>query len=147
MGRACRMGRYEKYMRTVGSEKLKGRDYLQDRDVGGAELIQETVSKYVTNRSKTAVMDVIGFLYVILGSSTVQLHDSRGSRCACECSEAGFGSQNGDRTWCGPQPLWFSIRHLSASIRRCVIWMLKASLNSRYTSTHKHRLLSDAFHK
>jgi hypothetical protein len=36
MGRACRMGRYEKYMQTVGSEKLKGRHYLEDRDVGGA---------------------------------------------------------------------------------------------------------------
>jgi hypothetical protein len=42
-------------------------------------------------------MDVIGFLCVSLGSSsTVQLHDSLGSRRACACSEAGFGSQNGD---------------------------------------------------
>jgi hypothetical protein len=30
-------------------------------------------------------MDVIGFLYVSLGSSTVQLHDSLGSRRACPC--------------------------------------------------------------
>jgi hypothetical protein len=41
-------------------------------------------------------MDVIGFLYVPLGSSAVQLHDSLGSRGACTCSEAGFSSQNGD---------------------------------------------------
>jgi hypothetical protein len=41
---------------------------------------------------RTAVMDVIGFLCVSLGSSTVQLHDSLGSRC----SKAGFSSQNGD---------------------------------------------------
>jgi hypothetical protein len=40
-------------------------------------------------------MDVIGFLCVSLGSSTVQLHDSLCSRRAC--SEAGFSSQNGDR--------------------------------------------------
>jgi hypothetical protein len=42
-------------------------------------------------------MDVTGFLCVSLGSSTVQLHDSLGSRRACSCSEAGFSSQNGDR--------------------------------------------------
>jgi hypothetical protein len=44
-------------------------------------------------------MDVIGFLCVSLGSSTVQLHDYLGSGSACECSEAGFSSQNGDRDW------------------------------------------------
>jgi hypothetical protein len=41
-------------------------------------------------------MDVIGFLCVSLGSNTVQLIDSLGSRRACACSEAGF-SKNGDR--------------------------------------------------
>jgi hypothetical protein len=55
------------------------------------------VSKQVTNGSKTAVMDVIGFLCASLGSSTVQLHDSLGSRRALACSEAGFSSQIGDR--------------------------------------------------
>jgi hypothetical protein len=50
----------------------------------------------LVNGSKTAVMDVIGFLCVLLGSSTVQIHDSLGGRRACECSEAGFSSQNGD---------------------------------------------------
>jgi hypothetical protein len=55
------------------------------------------VSKYVTNGSKAAVMDVIGFLCVSLGSSTVQLQDCLGSRRACACSEAGFSSQNGNR--------------------------------------------------
>jgi hypothetical protein len=44
-------------------------------------------------------MDVIGVLCVSLGSSTVQLHDSLGSRCACVCSEAGYSSQNGYRAW------------------------------------------------
>jgi hypothetical protein len=43
-------------------------------------------------------MDVIGFLCVSLGSSTVQLHDSLGFRHACACSEAGFSSQY-DRPW------------------------------------------------
>jgi hypothetical protein len=42
-------------------------------------------------------LDVIGFLSISLGSSTVQLHDSLGSRRACACSEDGFSSQNGDR--------------------------------------------------
>jgi hypothetical protein len=37
-------------------------------------------------------MDVIGFLCVSLGSSTVQLHDSLGIRRACSCSEVGFSS-------------------------------------------------------
>jgi hypothetical protein len=60
-------------------------------------LIRGTVSKWVTNGSKTAVMDVIGVLCVSLGSSTVQCHDNLGSRRAYACSEAGFGSQNGDR--------------------------------------------------
>jgi hypothetical protein len=43
-------------------------------------------------------MDVIGFLCISLDSSTVQLHDSPGSGCACTSSEAGFSGQNGDRT-------------------------------------------------
>jgi hypothetical protein len=43
-------------------------------------------------------MDVMGFLYVTLDSSTVQLHDSLGSRRTCACSEARFSSQNGERT-------------------------------------------------
>jgi hypothetical protein len=38
-------------------------------------------------------MEVIGFICVSLGSSTVQLHDSPGGRSACQC----FGSKNGDR--------------------------------------------------
>jgi hypothetical protein len=41
-------------------------------------------------------MDVTGSLHVSLGSSTVQLRDSLGSRWACSCSEASFSSQNGD---------------------------------------------------
>jgi hypothetical protein len=61
--------------------------------------IRWRVSKQVTNESKTAVMDVMGFLYVSLGSSTVQLHDSLGSRRACSCSEASFSIQNGDCAW------------------------------------------------
>jgi hypothetical protein len=44
-------------------------------------------------------MDVTGFLWVSLGSSTVQVHGSLGSRRECTCSEAGFSSQNGDRAW------------------------------------------------
>jgi hypothetical protein len=38
-------------------------------------------------------MDVISFLCVSLGSSTVRLHDSLGIRRECACSEAGFSSQ------------------------------------------------------
>jgi hypothetical protein len=59
-------------------------------------IIRGRVSKQVTNGSKVAVMGVIGFLCVSLGSSTVQLHDSLGSRHAYACSEAGFSSQNGN---------------------------------------------------
>jgi hypothetical protein len=51
----------------------------------------------VTNGSKTAVMDEIGFLCVSLGSSTVKFHASLGSRRKYTCSEAGFSSKNGDR--------------------------------------------------
>jgi hypothetical protein len=61
--------------------------------------IRGRVSKQVTNGSKTAVMDVRGFLCVSLGSSIVQLHDSLGNRRACPCSEAGFSNQNCDRDW------------------------------------------------
>jgi hypothetical protein len=46
-------------------------------------ILQGRVSKYVTNGSKTAVIDLIGFLCVSLGSSTIQLHASLGSRRAC----------------------------------------------------------------
>jgi hypothetical protein len=45
-----------------------------------------------------AVIDITGFLCVSIGSSTVQLHDSPGSRRACAYSEAVFSSQIGDRT-------------------------------------------------
>jgi hypothetical protein len=61
--------------------------------------VRARVSKQVTNGSKTAVIDVIGFLCVPLGSSTVQLHDSLGRRRVCACSEADFSSQNGDSAW------------------------------------------------
>jgi hypothetical protein len=61
------------------------------------DVIRGIVSKQVTNGSKTAVMDVICFLCVSLGSSTVHLHDIIGSRRACACSEAGFSSENGYR--------------------------------------------------
>jgi hypothetical protein len=44
-------------------------------------------------------MDVIGFFCISLGGSTVHLHENLCSRRACPCSEAGFISQNGDRTW------------------------------------------------
>jgi hypothetical protein len=36
------------------------------------------------------------FLFVSLGSNTVQLHDSLGGKRACASSEAGFSSQNGE---------------------------------------------------
>jgi hypothetical protein len=39
-------------------------------------------SKYITNGSKTIVMDLIGSICVSLGISTVHLHDNLGSRCA-----------------------------------------------------------------
>jgi hypothetical protein len=42
-------------------------------------------------------MDVTFLLFVSLGSSTVQLHDTLGNTRACACSEAGSGRQNGDR--------------------------------------------------
>jgi hypothetical protein len=42
-------------------------------------------------------MDVLGFLRVSLGSSTVRLHDSLGRRRAWACSGAGFSSEIGDR--------------------------------------------------
>jgi hypothetical protein len=50
-----------------------------------------------SNGSKTAVMDVIGFPCVSLGSSTVQLHESPGSRRACMYSKFRFSSPNNDR--------------------------------------------------
>jgi hypothetical protein len=49
------------------------------------------------NVNKTIVMDVIGFVCVSLNNSTVWLHNSVGSTCAC--SEAGFGSQTGNFAW------------------------------------------------
>jgi hypothetical protein len=51
-----------------------------------------TMNKQVTNGSKTTVMDVTLFLCVSLGSSTVQLHDSLGSKRSCACSDASFSS-------------------------------------------------------
>jgi hypothetical protein len=45
--------------------------------------VRGRVSKEVTNGSKTAVMEVIGFLYVSLDSTTFPLRDSGSSRRAC----------------------------------------------------------------
>jgi hypothetical protein len=61
------------------------------------EKVRGRVSKYVTNVRKRAVMDVIGFLCLSLGSSRFQLHGSVGSRRACACAEPGLVSRNGDR--------------------------------------------------
>jgi hypothetical protein len=64
--------------------------------------VRGRVSKYIRNGSKTAVMDVRVFLCVLLSCRTIQLHNSKGRRHTCmytymhTCSEAGFGSQNGD---------------------------------------------------
>jgi hypothetical protein len=44
--------------------------------------IRGTDSKYVTNGSKTVIMNVISFICVSLDGSTVQLNDSQGSRRA-----------------------------------------------------------------
>jgi hypothetical protein len=55
------------------------------------------LNKWVAKGSKRSVMDVIRFLCVLLGSSTVQLQDSPDRRRACACSEAGFSGQNDDR--------------------------------------------------
>jgi hypothetical protein len=49
-----------------------------------------------TNGRKIDVLDVIGFLCVSLGGSTVQLRDSVDSRRADACSDAGFSSQIGN---------------------------------------------------
>jgi hypothetical protein len=57
----------------------------------------ESVNTYITNGSETTVMDVIGFQCVSLDSSTVQLHESLGSRSACAFSEVVLSSKNGDR--------------------------------------------------
>jgi hypothetical protein len=41
-------------------------------------------------------MDLIGFLYVSLRSTIVELHDSLDSRRVCSSLEADFSSQNGE---------------------------------------------------
>lgn len=60
---------------------------------------QLSVSKYVINGSKTVVMNVIGFLCLWLGSSTIQLHENLGSRLAYAYSEAGFSSEIVELDW------------------------------------------------
>jgi hypothetical protein len=59
-------------------------------------MLRGRVSKQITDGSKTALINVIGFIYVSLGSSTGQFHDNLGSRRACAFSDAGFSGQNGD---------------------------------------------------
>jgi hypothetical protein len=50
-----------------------------------------TRKSQVTNGSKTAAIDVIGFYCISVGSSTFQLHDSLRNTSAC--LKAGFSSQ------------------------------------------------------
>jgi hypothetical protein len=67
------------------------------RKIGSRAMIYEGGSVNTSQMEvKRFVMDVIGFPYVSIGSSTVQFHDSLGNRRACPCSEAGFSSQNVD---------------------------------------------------
>jgi hypothetical protein len=77
---------------------VKPTNYLQlvwgSENVYGLMAGSATYEGESVNRSQ---MDVISFLCVSPGSSTVQLHDSLASRCTCICSEAGFSSQNGNR--------------------------------------------------
>jgi hypothetical protein len=47
------------------------------------------VSREYTDKIETAVIDVISFLHVSLGSNRVQIHHSLCSRCPCAYSEVG----------------------------------------------------------
>jgi hypothetical protein len=93
------VGTYQTLILVGLPEILEGYSYcfLSDSSEQCWGHIRWRVSKQNKNRSKTAVMDVIAFLCVSPGSSTIQLRDSLGSRRACACSEAGFSRQNGDR--------------------------------------------------
>jgi hypothetical protein len=81
--------------------------HLQEYKTGGhnLDLISNLASKYiggrvsidVANGSKTALTDVIRSPSEPLGSNTVQLYESLGSRYTWAGSEAGFSSQCGDR--------------------------------------------------
>jgi hypothetical protein len=62
-------------------------------------LLRGTVTKQLTNETERAAMHVICFLFVPLGSSTVQLHESLGSRRASACLEVCFSTQNGGHAW------------------------------------------------
>jgi hypothetical protein len=77
--------------------RLRGEVPVTYKNKREESYLRVSVSKQTTHGSKTVVMDVTGFLCVSLGISTVQRHDSLGSRRACACSETGFSSQNGDR--------------------------------------------------
>jgi hypothetical protein len=72
MALCCLVNRYQRVEKTYGLD------------------LRRRVSKYVTNGSKTAVMDVIGFLCVSLGSSTVQFHGSLVSRRGMRMFSGGF---------------------------------------------------------
>jgi hypothetical protein len=56
---------------------------MERQSRSGTLHVRGTVSKYVTNGSKTVDTDVTGSPCVSLGGSTVQLHDNLGSRRAC----------------------------------------------------------------
>jgi hypothetical protein len=60
--------------------------------------LQSTNRRERSPGSKAVVVDIISFLLVSVGSSTVQSHYSLGSRRACSCSESAFRHENGDRS-------------------------------------------------
>jgi hypothetical protein len=91
---------YPSYLEALSSiRNLRMLQAVETRDPFDMMYIRGRVSKHITSGSKAAVMNVIVFLYVPLGSSEVQLQDTLGSRCACSCSEGAISSQIGDRTW------------------------------------------------
>jgi hypothetical protein len=80
-----------------GSNLCSDTDHLKVY-LGFHQSLSATISPFYEGESEnTSHMDVIGFLCVSLGSSTVQLRDSLGSRRSCANSEGGFCSQNGGR--------------------------------------------------
>jgi hypothetical protein len=101
-------------------------------------------------------MDVISILSISVGSSTVQLHASLGNRRAWACSETGFSSQNGNRTWgvyhqtaafcCA-----FSVGKRARCKGYCDMWAISMKWVSKHVATDRlilgnHLITEHSFH-
>jgi hypothetical protein len=94
-------------------------------------------------------MDVRDFLCVLLGSKTIQFHNSLCSRWTCTHSKAGFCSQNGDCAWgCTNKEQHYVVRFFCGQknrifIKKCFLFTVGSVCHVKWFTTGSKNSLKD----